>query len=171
MRRKSCPPKCPCICHDTGGGWHMHPGRPCPGKSVEWIDPPPMPPWLVTYLNERRRREDLPVPNASALRREAAALLAEADRIENRPDDLYVEGTVITFTKPGSYRHGDGSIYTGPLTYAALKAGDRTRCWFLTGVEKYGKSWDELLNFIGDDNLYTAGVVGPAVFKRQPLTL
>ena len=32
-RRKPCPVKCPCICHDTGGSGHDHYGQPCPGKS------------------------------------------------------------------------------------------------------------------------------------------
>lgn len=27
-----CPVDCPCLCHDTGGGVHDHPGGPCPGK-------------------------------------------------------------------------------------------------------------------------------------------
>lgn len=31
-RRRPCPTKCPCLCHDTGGGAHGHHGRPCAGK-------------------------------------------------------------------------------------------------------------------------------------------
>lgn len=27
-----CPVKCPCLCHDTNGECHDHPGQPCPGK-------------------------------------------------------------------------------------------------------------------------------------------
>lgn len=29
---KRCPVTCPCMCHDTQGGVHDHPGEPCWGK-------------------------------------------------------------------------------------------------------------------------------------------
>jgi len=31
-KRRPCPTSCSCLCHDTGGGVHDHPGAPCPGK-------------------------------------------------------------------------------------------------------------------------------------------
>lgn len=93
----------------------------------------------------------------STLRREAATLLAEANRIESRPKDIYPEGTVLTFTKPGRYRHAEWNkpAFDGQLKYAAIKAGDRHACWFLTGREHYAKTWEQLLDFIGKANLST----------------
>lgn len=114
--------------------------------------------YMLNYL-ESRILEDLPVTDASALRREAASLLAEAERIESRPRDEYPEGTVLTFTKPGRYGSGWGAnrfdTFVGALKYAAIKAGDREACWFLTGVATSGKTWDQLLEFIGEENLDT----------------
>lgn len=38
MNRR-CPPRCACLCHDTGGGVHNHPGAPCPGKAARSMTP------------------------------------------------------------------------------------------------------------------------------------
>ena len=106
--------------------------------------------------------------NPSVLRREAAALLAEADRIERRPRDYFVEGTVLTFQKPGRYRDGYDT-YAGNLKYAAIKAGGRPNCWFLTGSITHGKTWGQLLEFIGDENLDTVRTAGPKYMKPNTL--
>jgi hypothetical protein len=85
------------------------------------------------------------------LRREAARLLAEAERLdeEAKPKDRFVDGTIIRFTK----------VYDGrPFDYAALKAAGR---WYLTGRRTVGMTWDRLVLFIGADNA-TAESFGPA---------
>jgi hypothetical protein len=39
-RRRRCPFRCDCICHDTLGSGHDHEGEPCPGKVLIPRKPP-----------------------------------------------------------------------------------------------------------------------------------
>lgn len=94
------------------------------------------------YIMPGKTRGEAMPKDASALRREAAALLAEAERIESLPRDTHSSGTVIKF----HHSFGDGSnIYD----YAAIKARGR---WFITQDGSWISSmgpltWDELLDF------------------------
>lgn len=111
-----------------------------------------------------------------SLRDMAEQILAEAKRLEAEaeaeadpgPQDIYVEGTVIRFTKPGRYiRRGwgdefgdDDEDFVGLLKYAGIRAGGE---WFLTGKHTIGLRWNELLDFIGADNYATVNTFGPTL--------
>lgn len=89
------------------------------------------------------------INEAKVLEDRVKQLRVEADRLARQPQDHFPNGAVITFTKLGRPRAG------APLTdlsYAAIKADDH---WFLTGVERFRKTWDELLAFIGEPNFHT----------------
>lgn len=89
--------------------------------------------------------------------------------LDDRPLDAFVEGTVLTFQKPGRYGYADSQTYNGNLKYAAIKASDRPDCWFLTGLTKYGKTWEALLDFIGESNFHTVRTAGPDYLAANKL--
>lgn len=97
---------------------------------------------------------------ADRLRLEAARLYDRAVALEAQPIDRYQEGTVLIFTREGRYGNGSRSDYRGPLKYAAVKAGQRDGCWFLTGLTQEAKTWEQLLAFIGEKNFPTVRTVG-----------
>ena len=112
----------------------------------------------------------------SGLREQAQRLIEEAEAIEAaaRPADVYVEGTVMRFTRPGQFRRLNYDFYdvggavrvqvfTGPLLYAAIKAGGE---WFLTGKHTTGSTWDELIDFIGPENYHTIDTYGPSLVSK-----
>lgn len=90
--------------------------------------------------------QEVTMESPDVLRREAARLLEQAEQLESLPDDDFENGNVITFTKTMGGRTYD---------YAAIKAVGK---WFRTGRQighhqsGYLK-WNELLDFIGLDNL------------------
>ncbi len=96
--------------------------------------------------------------HARDLQKRALDLIERAEILETRPRDRYEDGTVLTFTREG--RYGNGSRFKGPLKYAAIKAGNLEACWFLTGLTKSAKTWDQLLAFIGEVNFKTVRTVG-----------
>lgn len=121
-------------------------------------DPPPL------GLGASRRRYDRPPQTEEQKLEQKVArhqqALADAEAalaaLARRPKDTYPDYTVLRFTKPGRFSGSNTEV----LTYAAIKAGSsegRPR-WFLTGIESQGKTWDNLLSFIGDDNLGTIEV-------------
>lgn len=105
---------------------------------------------------------------AADLRGQADRLDDRADKLDSRPKDYFLEGAVIVFTKQGRYGTGHWSDYQGPLKYAAIKAGNRDACWFLTGLTQYAKTWDELLDFIGEENLHTVRSSGWIHMNSDP---
>lgn len=81
------------------------------------------------------------------LMRQAAALLAEADRIKNQPEDDFSIGAVITWEK--QFRPGD-RIYQ----YVALKT---SRGWYVTGYNAGMRiTWKELLPLIDGNPVWYA---------------
>ncbi len=105
--------------------------------------------------------------DAASLREKADDLRAEARRLEGRarhlealPRDKFEEGTVLVFTRQGRYGTRQATYFKGPLKYAAVKAGNQDACWFLTGLEQHGKTWEDLLTFIGEKNYKTVRTMG-----------
>jgi hypothetical protein len=72
----------------------------------------------------------------------------ERERLLLMPDDVYDHGDVVWFEK----------TWGGPTayTYAALKIHES---WYMTGTKNQSQlplRWDELLDFIGDNEIWTA---------------
>jgi hypothetical protein len=90
------------------------------------------------------------------LRREAARLLAEAERLdeEAKPKDRFVDGTIIRFTK---------SLGGRDYHYASIKGAG---LWHLTGRNRTRMTWAQLVHFIGADNA-TAESFGPALHAAR----
>lgn len=78
-----------------------------------------------------------------------AALEEQKLRVMAQPDDKYVDGDVVWFTKDF------GPSGAHPYTYAALKHGGR---WYITQSDTSQRpmSWETLLDFVGDNELWTA---------------
>jgi len=80
---------------------------------------------------------------AEGLKLRIRMLKKELKRLESRPTEPEEDGNVITFSKQFA---AGGIVYS----YAALRAKD---LWYTTGPKSpKGYTWDELLDFIGDDN-------------------
>lgn len=101
---------------------------------------------------------------------EAEALLEEIEGDEEpAPKDIYTEGCVLVFTKPGRYGRTDGwgedfePDFVGPLKYAAIKAGG---AWFLTDKTIRPKTWAGLLDFIGEENYPTIKTISQNAMHR-----
>jgi hypothetical protein len=80
---------------------------------------------------------------AEGIKLKIRMLKKELKRLESRPEEPEEDGNVITFMKQFA---AGGIVYS----YAALKAKG---LWYTTGPKSpKGYTWDELLDFIGDDN-------------------
>lgn len=88
------------------------------------------------------------------IEREIEALEREKLRLLTQPEDVYQAGDVVWFTKQFG---GGGTV----CTYAAVKVGNR---WYVTqrgdsfrrGFGLDCLTWDRLLEFIGDGELWAA---------------
>lgn len=86
--------------------------------------------------------------------REIEALEREKLRLLTQPEDIYQDGDVVWFTKQFG---GGGTRYT----YAAVKVAGR---WYVTqrgdsfrrGFGEDCKTWECLLEFVGDGELWAA---------------
>lgn len=125
--------------------------------------------YATSRRNPYRRPEPTPEEALKAKIARRERLLAEAEEqlaaLQRRPKDTFREYAVVRFVKPGRF----GGSRTRELTYAAIKAGsdERKACWFLTGMEQYGKTWEQLLDFIGDDNLDTLQLMSLPQFVNR----
>jgi hypothetical protein len=83
-----------------------------------------------------------------------AQLKKELKRLKDRPNEPTENGNIISFHKQFS---GGGTVYS----YAAIKAAG---LWYTTGPKSpKGYSWDELLDFIGDNEIYLVTSATPLV--------
>lgn len=89
-----------------------------------------------------RKRADIEA-EAKQLERRLSSLVDELAQIDSLPSEPLEDNTVVTFEI--RYNSHDHQTYT----YAALKAKG---AWWLTGREKGGRSWEELLEFMSQDH-------------------
>ena len=88
-----------------------------------------------------RKRKDIEA-EAKMLERRLSSLVAELEEIDSLPEEPGGDGTVVLF---GVRFHPGDRTYD----YAAYRAVDS---WWLTGREKGGRSWEELLEFMSQDH-------------------
>jgi hypothetical protein len=102
------------------------------------------------------------IDDLKRLVQEANDLIAELEA--DLPEDIYAEGCVLVFTKPGRYADGFGQPdFRRRLKYAAIKAGGH---WHLTGKNWTPKSWEVLLDFIGPENYPTIKTISQDYMRR-----
>ncbi len=71
----------------------------------------------------------------------------DIERLDEIGSDTWPEGTVFRFEK---IFVPYGRVYT----YATIKAGTGSDCWYTTGPKNPGPfTWDELIRFIGSENI------------------
>jgi hypothetical protein len=95
--------------------------------------------------------QPLPVRTVSTLRSQISALAAEVARIEALPKEPDAEA--IRFKKRYAAAERDGRRR---YTYGAFRV--RPNLWYITGRVTRGFTWDQLLEFIGDEYLHTIRV-------------
>jgi hypothetical protein len=94
-------------------------------------------------ITSDKKRGKVKQSQAEGIKLRIRMLKKELKRLESRPAEPEEDGNVITFQKQFA---AGGIVYS----YAALKAKG---LWYTTGPKSpKGYTWDELLDFIGDDN-------------------
>lgn len=88
---------------------------------------------------------------ASTLRNQIAALASEVVRIEALPKEP--DAKAIRFKKRYAAAGQNGAHW---YTYGAFRV--RPNLWYVTGRVTNGFTWDQLLNWIGDEHLHTIRV-------------
>lgn len=93
-----------------------------------------------TKENKMRKREEIE-REAKQLERRLSSLVVELEKIDNLPAEPGPDGTIVRF----DVRYTPSGV---SYSYAALKSRG---AWWLTGREKGGRSWEELLEFMSGD--------------------